>query len=330
MPNDQLQLTVVITVVSGKEGVRRCLTALMPQIDFAEMEVIVPFDEESKAIGELAAEFPSVNFYFVKISAALSGSAYVREHRLFDRRRAAGLQVSRGRIVAMTEDHALPAPDWCREILKAHESSQSAVIGGAIENGIDRPLNWAWYYCDFGRYGRPFADRVVEYVSDVNVSYKRSALMEIYEVWRHAYHETTVHWALRDRGVKLELNEKIAVFQHRPKISLKSAWLERIAWGRIFAETRSRRLNILQRFGFAAGTIFLPFLLNLRIIGKMLLQQRTARQVAFTLPFAAFLLTGWSLGEFWGYLLHAPQTSTDEPTPILNSAELKSEQLVNQ
>ncbi len=25
-----------------------------------------------------------------------------------------------------------------------------AAIGGAIENGINRPLNWAVYYCDFG------------------------------------------------------------------------------------------------------------------------------------------------------------------------------------
>ena len=31
-----------------------------------------------------------------------------------------------------------------------------AAIGGAIENGVDRPLNWAVYYSDFGRYQNPF------------------------------------------------------------------------------------------------------------------------------------------------------------------------------
>ena len=330
MPNNQLKLTVVITVVSGKESLRRCLAAVTPQIDFAETEVVVPYDEWSKEVGELAPEFPSVNFHFVKnLNLTLSGDISTREHRLYDRRRAAGLQVSRGRIVAMTEDHVLPARDWCHQILAAHECP-AAVIGGAIENGIDRPLNWAWYYCDFGRYGRPMTNREPEYVSDVNVSYKRAELMEIYEVWCHSYHETTVHWALRDRGVKLLLNEKIAVFQHRPTVSLKKAWFERFAWGRIFAETRSCRLNVSKRFGLAAGTIFLPILLLLRIIRHMLRQKRTARQLTSVLPFAIFLLAGWAVGEFWGYLSHPPQSLTEENDPILNSTELNSENLVNQ
>ncbi len=330
MPNNQLQLTVVVTVVSGKEAVRCCLAALTPQIDFAEVEVVVPYDEWSKKVGELAPEFPCVNFHYIENSdPAFSGSAYVREHRLYDRRRAAGLRVSRGRIVAMTEDHALPAQNWCRQILASHESP-SAVIGGAIENGIDRPLNWAWYYSDFGRYGRPLTNHDAEFVSDVNVSYKRAVLMEIYEVWRNCYHETTVHWALRDRGVKLVLDEKITVFQHRPKMSLKEAWFERIAWGRIFAETRSCRLSISQRFALAAGTIFLPIILLQRIIRHMLRQKRTVRQVTSALPFAIFLLTGWSVGEFMGYLFRAAQSPADEPKPILNSTEFNSEDLVKQ
>src|SRR5699024_5027539 len=119
-----------------KEAIRRCLAALTPQIDFAVAEVVVPFDEWSPEVGTLAAEFPPVNFYFVEHSGiALTENRGVREHRLYDRRRAAGLKVSRGRIIAMTEDHALPAPDWCRQILAAHDG-EAPVIGGAIENGI--------------------------------------------------------------------------------------------------------------------------------------------------------------------------------------------------
>ena len=330
MPNQQLQLSVVITVVSGKEAVRRCLAALTPQIDFAAAEVVVPYDEWSEEVSELVAEYQLVNFYFVEnLNLALSGNASAREHRLYDRRRATGIQVARGRIVALTEDHAIPAPDWCRQILAAHEGPE-AVIGGVIENGIDRPLNWAWYYCDFGRYGRPLPNLEAEYVSDVNVSYKRAALMEIYEVWRSSYHETTVHWALRDRGVKLKLDEKITVFQHRPEVSLKKSWSERIAWGRIFAETRSFRLSTLHRLGLAAGTPFLPILLLLRILRHMIRHKRTARLMNSVLPFAIFLLTGWSVGEFLGYLFRTPESLNDELAAIPNSTELNSENLVNQ
>jgi hypothetical protein len=99
------------------------------------------------------------------------------------RRSAVGLQLARGQIIAMTEDHAVPAADWIREIRAAHERPY-AVIGGAIENAVDRPLNWALYYCDFGRNGRPMPAGEAESVSDVNVSYKREALNSIRDVRR--------------------------------------------------------------------------------------------------------------------------------------------------
>lgn len=314
MPNTEteIKLSILLTVVSGVEAVRRCLTVLTKQIDFSDSEIIVPFDKWSATVGDLAAEFPEVSFHFVEdLGLANCADISAFEHRLYDRRRAVGLRLSRGNILAMTEDHAIPADDWCQQILKAHEQPH-AVIGGAIENAVDSPLNWAWYYCDFGRYGRPLKCGRAEYVSDINVAYKRDALESVRDVWREAYHETTVHKALQNRGAKLYLNDKMIVFQHRPPLSLKKTWRERLDWGRIFAETRAAEMSFFNRLTYAAGTIFLPPLLLARAVKNMHRQKRTAPQILSAIPYLLFLLVGWSVGECAGYLLGEPLTKTDD------------------
>lgn len=307
----KINLSVVLTVVGGRVAVRKCLQSLAGQIDFEKNEIIVPYDKWSKAVGDLAAEFPRVFFHFINDPGkAASENVASHTHRLFDRRRAAGLRLAKGKIIAMTEDYARPAPDWCRRILETHARSDIAVIGGAIENGVDKPLNWAWYYCDFGRYGRPLTKDEAQYVSDVNVSYKREALDAVRDVWLENYQETSVHWALQERGTKLFLNDEIVVFQHRPPLSLTAAWRERVEWGRIFAETRTKKINARRRLHFAAGTIFLPFLLTARAVGNVRRQKKSLIKMAKAYPLMVFLLAGWSLGEFFGYVAGEPAGET--------------------
>jgi hypothetical protein len=299
---DAIALSIVIAVVSGKEALRRCLNALRPQVHPADTEIIVPYDQWSIEVGELAPEFPDVRFHLIEGSGGTArGAQPPRAHQLYDRRRAVGLSLARGRLVAMTEDHAVPAPDWCRQIVTVHEQPH-AVIGGAIDNAVDRPLNWALYYCDFGRFGRPLPNGEAAYASDVNVAYKRGALEAIREVWRDAYHETTVNWTLRSRGEVVFLDSRLVVHQHRPAISLGQAYRERIEWGRTFAETRVARCGVWRGLLYAAGTPVLPVILLIRVLRHMLRQRRAFRQMATTLPLALFLLTGWALGEFIGYV----------------------------
>ena len=306
MPNNrtasEIELTIIVTVVGGKTFVRRCLAAVCSQVNFATMEVIVPYDRWSADVEDLAEEFPSVRLHFINdLGAASSATVSSHQHRLYDRRRAVGLSLARGRLIAMTEDYAVPAEDWCRQILRSHEQPY-AVIGGAIDNGIDRPLNWALYYCDFGRYGNPLERGSAEYASDVNLAYKREALDSIHDVWCEAYHETTVHWTLRSRGEVVFLDPNMVVYQHRPAMGLFRAVRERIEWGRIFAETRVARCSLWRRVCYAVGTAILPALLLVRVLRHMLRQSRSTSQIVKTLPLTACLLTGWALGELSGYL----------------------------
>ena len=290
-------LSIVVAVIDGGEGLRRTLAAVCAQMRTADAEVIVPYDEWTKGTGELAREFREMRFHF--ISESCSGVASPREHRLYDRRRAVGLVLAEGAIVAMTDDRSVPAADWCQQILVAH-AQPAAVIGGAIDNGIDRPLHWAMYYCDFGRYGRPRARGPAEYVSDVNVTYRREALDSIRDVWRDGYHETTVHWALRPRGVFFD--DRLVVYQHRPNMTLRQAWWERVMIAADFAATRVVAASRLRRVVLAALTPFLPPVLLTRIIRHMRRQRRPLPHLMQIAPIALVLLTGSAIGELIGYV----------------------------
>jgi len=296
-------LSVIVTIVSGRESLRRCLEALVPQIEAAHVEILVPYDSWSVGVAELNSEFPDVRFHRIPEDAPASAPGIV--HRLYDRRRAVGLALARGHIVALTEDHTIPASDWCERILEAHQRPFDA-IGGAIENRVDRPLNWAWYYCDFGRYGRPLPETDVRYASDVNVSYKREALDRVRDVWRDTYQETTVHWTLQERGGTIALDPRPVVYQHRPPMSFARALAERVQWARVFAETRVARVGSGKRLLYAFLTPLLPALLSVRALSHMLRQRRNARQVLKAMPLVLGFVVCWSLGELIGYLTGVP------------------------
>jgi len=303
-------LSIVLTVVDGPPALRRCLDVLQPQTARVATEIIVPYDRWCADVGELAGSYPDVQFVFIADLGPASAVSLPRDHALYDRRRAVGLARARGRLVAMTEDRSIPAADWCERILAVHEQPYAA-IGGAIDNRVDRPMNWALYYCDFGRYGRPLEDGPAAYVSDVNVAYKRAALEAIGEVWRESYHETTVHWALQARGATAHgatvfLDSRMVVYQHRAPMSLRDAFRERIAFARGFAATRVAACTTWQRVLYAAGTPLLPALLLARVARHMRRQGRSRTQMAQTLPVTGVLLTGWALGELLGYVAPRP------------------------
>ncbi len=305
---------------------RRCLKALQPQVQSLVAEIIVPYDEWSNEIGDLKTEFPAVNFPFVAdLGIAADPNVPAHQHRLCDRRRAIGLQMARGRVIAMTEDQVIPATDWVEQILAAHDRLPDAVIGGSIDNVVDHPLHWAAYYCDHGRYGSPLAATEAEYVSDLNISYKREAMEITRDVWGEAYSETKVHWALRERGMKLRLDPTLKVYKHRPEFDYWHAVRERAEWGRVFAETRTVSAGLKQRILFAAMTPLLPALLLMRNCKHMLRQNRTAVQMILALPLIAGFLIAWSWGELLGYVFGEPHAG--EPKAV--TSELANSRISN-
>ena len=302
-----MRLSVVMTIVDGGAALERCLTALAAQDAPPPLEVLVPYDDSVPGIEPLRARFPAFRWLPLgPVSTDRQQDSQAGQHELIDRRRSAGLGAAGGDLVAILEDRGVPSPHWARTIVALHERLPNAVIGGAIDNGRDATLNWAVYFCDFGRYQPPFEPGPRPYVSDVNVSYKRRALEQTRELWQGRYHETTVHWALQRAGEQLYLSPEFGVHEIRDDLRLRGLLSERLGWGRLFAHTRAREIGTVKRLALAGLAPVLPVLLFTRLILHQRRRHQTMGPFLRAIPIVVLLLGAWSLGEAAGYLTGRP------------------------
>ncbi len=312
-PVPNLALSVVLVIVSDTGQTRRdgthladCLEALSRQVDPPPMEIIVPFRPPVQGIDELRRRYPRVSFVEVTSERESEWPIDSREHH--DELRAVGVNLARGAIVGFLEDHAPPDSRWCAHVVAAHRGRYAgyAAVGGAIENGVDRPLNWAVYFSDFSRYQSPITEGESAFASDANVTYKRSALLAIRSTWQHSFQETAVHHALCERGEKLGLTGAVVVVQQRRDLSLGRALRERFIWGRSYAGTRSRLVGKSRRFAYACAGVALPVILILRMALTILKKGRNRRRFVQVLPLTSLLTTSWVCGELVGYWTGRP------------------------
>jgi hypothetical protein len=297
-------LTVVVTVVSDTPEqsdtlhLEGCLEALRQQINPPPMEVVVTCDARLRGIETLQQRYPEVTLIATdKPQTLRSGPS--REHH--DELRGIGIRSARSPLIALIEDVGRPAPNWAASLVKEHTQAYAG-IGGAIENAIYRPLNWAVYFGDFGRYQNPVPRGPSPYVSDANVCYKREALERVADAWPDSYNEARVHGALASRGETLALSPDVIVFQHRLNLNLVPVLVERYVWGRSFAAVRVQGMTAARRAVFAVLCPMLPFVLFLRQLRNVLRTKRNRAAFLWSSPVTALLDAVWSYGEFVGYV----------------------------
>lgn len=278
------------------------MKALAAQDGAPHFEIIVPVDQSVQGVFALRQAFPNVRFVKAKCDGKLIASPDIGiSHLAIDRRRAAGLAEARGDIVALTEEHARPSRDWCARIIECHRAPH-AVIGGAIENARPRPLNWALFFMDAGRYQNPLPEGPSRFASDVNVSYKRVYLDSIRSLWEVMYNETGVHDAIRAAGGTVWLTPKLVVWQDRGKLDLGKALRERFAWARLYAGRRSQGVSGKIRCALALGSPILALLLPLRAGRTTFSRGRHRGEFLKVSPILLLMSGVWAIGELTGYL----------------------------
>ncbi len=304
-------LSVIVVIASDTTETRanvallaQCLRGLSNQVDAPPMETIVPYLPQAVAgIEDIRAEFPEVTFLKTENLRSWSGTGGSREHH--DELKTLGLVAARGQIVGFLEDNEIPDSRWCVETVKAHQEDYVG-IGGAIDNQLDKTLNWAVYFCDFGRYQNPVPMGASDYASDANVSYKRSALESVKSAWKPGFNEVTVNAALVAQGGKLALNPNIIVYQHREGLRLGPALRERYVWGRSFGSVRCQVISNGRRLIYTALSPVLPGLVALKMAKTALGKHRQLGKFGKAFPLMLLLLTSWGLGELLGYLTRRP------------------------
>jgi len=293
-------LSIVIRVVGGGAFLERCLTHLVSQMR-EDIEIIVPFDASAPEIKSLVPRFPNVIFRDLGTLTVGESASPALAHQIYDLRTSAGFRAARGQIIALLEDNAIPAPDWCAQILAAHQL-EHAVIGGAVEHAGRGSLNWAIYFLDFGRYQLPLREGPVNFLTDVNVSYKRRALEMTRERWAERYNEVTVHWALLAQNVTLWMRPQIIVSLDRGAVSLARALRERYEWGRLFGFVRVREISLARRFLLIAASPLIPLVMLWRNARRVWKFKRHRREFVAALPYMLVLAAAWGCGELAAYI----------------------------
>ena len=285
----QVRLSIVIAAWNNSSSLRKCLASLARQADCEDNEVIVICNYYSGARAMVEREFPSVKLISVP------------EETTVPELRTRGISFASGDIIALLEDHCTFDENWCAEIKKAHELPYS-IIGGSVENTSgERPLDWAVYFYDYGKYMLPNQAGVVDSLSGINVSYKRSVLDKLEPSFQQGFFETFINAELKKQGDVLYLAPRAIVY-HQKHYEMKAAFTQSYRYGRSFGGMRTLHTKFWQRVGLIFGSLTLPVLLPLRIALRTLRKGRYLKELVWCLPHLLLLMTSWSFGEFCGYV----------------------------
>jgi hypothetical protein len=295
-------LTVVVVILAGREYLVRCLRALRQQQPLMPDEILVPCDSTLSNLAELQAEFPAVRFLQVP------GTHTYAELR------SLGFREARGDLIALTEDHCSPEPAWCATIVELHRGDVAAVGGSVDKSGPDTMLNWGIYLSDFGRYMNPVKEGPAGYLTDCNVSYKRSAIEPIRHLWGEQFHETTVNWTLLEQGRTLWLSPRVVVRQQR-SLTWGYALKERYEFGRLFASTRVAGAGFGRRLFYTGASAVLPVILLGRVVKNVAQKRRELWNFVRALPAILILNFVWAWGEVVGYATGRAVAASQTPMP---------------
>jgi glycosyltransferase involved in cell wall biosynthesis len=282
------KLSIIIGSQNARSSISNCLRALESQRNGEEVEILVVDNSTDDTPAIVSNQFPQIKL------------VRATRHKLMPELWEAGIQQSTGEFVALTTSHFVPASNWIKQILKAHEDPYPA-IGGAIENDKASGLvTWAIYFCRYSPYMLPFGERTVEDFAGDNASYKRSALDRCREARRDGFWESFVHAEMRRQGLELLITPSIIVY-HQKSFTFVGFVKQRFWHGRQFGSERAQKISGLKRTVYVLlSPLILPLYLY-RITGRVVVKRKHIREYLMSLPVLILFLLSWSTGEMTGY-----------------------------
>ncbi len=208
-----------------------------------------------------------------------------------------------GDIVALTEDHCAPAPDWCERIIAAHAAHPEAIaIGGAVGNGTTEHLmDWATFIVTQAPFVGPLLNGPTEHIAgSATTSYKRAALQRRPDHGSFGAIELFDAADMRLPGEVLLNDDSIRV-DHHQSMGVGGTAASQFHNGRTIAGFRRRSMTRGDWLR-VAGFPVLPLFRTARSI-RTAWGRRIPRSVTvITAPIVAFLHYCQAAGELVGYV----------------------------
>jgi hypothetical protein len=216
--------------------------------------------------------------------------------------RSAGIKDARGRLVAVTEDHCVPRPDWCARLLDAQRKTGWVAVGGGVENASPhRLVDWAVYFCEYSQHLHPVGDGPATAIPGMNVAYDMEALADLTFLFERGMWENFIHDELRGAGHRTGLASSVVV-GHQKYFTIPMFLLERFHYSRSYAGMRVAGQSLAKRAAWAVGSPALPPLLTIRITRNVVRNRRHLHWFVRSLPLVVLFSGAWAVGECWGYL----------------------------
>lgn len=279
----QPALSVVVGCVGDATCAAACLEALAGQIDDTEVLVLAPCAVPSA----LQARFPQARFH-------------ERPGALVPELWRDGIDLARGRIVALTISPMVPAPDWVATALR--EAELHGVVAGAIDPLDGLPFgDLAECLCRYARDMTPFEPRESPHIPGDNCVYKRELLEGTRALWADGFWEPVVNDGLAQQGVALRQDPALRVHQGRSAGS--AAFVrQRLVHGRAHGRQRGAGFGAPRNLVGILAAPVVPLVLLLRMYRELASRGRLDARAIAALPWLAAYDVAWAVGEARGHL----------------------------
>lgn len=195
MPTPLPSLSVVVVTRDTFRSLRPILAALSAQTIADQLEVVLvaPASAPDMVPGDLTRAFHACQVVTV---SAVSNRGRAAAH---------GVQVARAPVVALSENHCFPTPDWAERTLEAHEGTWGAV-GPAVRNANpDSVLSRTMQSFGYGQFPPTRPAGPMEELPLHNSSFRREALsFPLAELEWLLANERRLHRRLREAGQVLQ------------------------------------------------------------------------------------------------------------------------------
>lgn len=220
--------------------------------------------------------------------------------------RAIALDAAKGSVVAVTEDHCVPPPDWIHNLAQAFEDAPEGTlaVGGCISNGVaETAFDRATFLCEYAAFQYPVPEGPCDTLPGMNIAYLRSSLLGFNaKTLQSGFWEATVHPDLRGAGAGFFSTNRIKTL-HCKKFSLASFFRQRFLYSRHYAGSRVASQALPQRLAMFFLSFVLPPILVGRLVRTLWRKRASGTETLGALPFLLLFLMVGVCGELTGCLI---------------------------
>jgi hypothetical protein len=278
-------ISVVIPTRSGWPHFRLSVDAVLPQVRAAVGQLVVA-DASGLAEPDWAAD---ADIEWIAMPGAPGWEL-----------RQAAYERAAGEIVAITEDHCAPTPDWLASVLEEHRRHpDAAAIYGMVENGSrEHRIDWALYGAGYLPWAPP-RPRAEGNPGHANLSFKSWAFERVAPAGDQVLEFRYIN-ALRAAGCEVAASDRLLV-THVQCASIRTTGRLFFHDGRAIAGLRRQRMSALDWVRAALPPLIAGYR-TLRTLAAARSKPTVAGEIARSAPLIALLHLCHTIGETVGYL----------------------------